>query len=433
MPRIGVRIAVLVAVAAAVGLSALSRGIEYHVPDEYRTLREALQAAGTGDTIVLSTRRAIRESVTVRNKRQITIRAEDTFRRSATVEGRYDDEPVFELINCRDITFERINITAREGDDGVRSSAVGITTDNCTDIVLRECAISAHGGPGVKGGAITLEECTVSGNLTWGIELTEGAGMTLISTAVEGNANGGLYIRNATASLEQSSFTSNLGYGIVVDGSSSVRFSELGGPSSITGNSRGGILVKNATFTLQGNADVRNNQGVGIEAEDAQLTVSGAEISGHAGAGVLYRRSTGTVSSSSIVDNTGVGLLVDESSHVSLDGTTVARQGGDGVQVLNGSTLEMSGRALVTENRGAGVLADGTVIEVDESTIVSNGASGVRLIHEAAATIADSLVAENLAHGVAVLASSVTMRGGECRGNAGHGPVSYTHLRAHET
>jgi hypothetical protein len=79
---------------------------EIHVPDDYRTIEEAVRNADWGDTIVVSDKTTIRDSITIRNARRLTIEGEFRFRRNTVIQGRRDTDPVIELLNCSDITFQ---------------------------------------------------------------------------------------------------------------------------------------------------------------------------------------------------------------------------------------------------------------------------------------------------------------------------------------
>ena len=255
MPRGAMRgIGALVTVGVLVLAGLAAWGDEIRVPEDYDSLEEAMKMAGWDDVILISHMHDVHESISVRNVRRVTITGSWVFSNN-TIEGRYDTEPVIELINCSDITFENVDIIARRLSDNRRTSSGGIRTERCSDIQFINCSITTHGGPGIEGGGIELENCTIRDNLTWGIELVgdpsdpTATELSLEDTTVTSNPSGGLRIQDAVVTLEESSFTSNSGYGIMVDGNSEVRFRETGSPSRITGNALGGILVSDATFT----------------------------------------------------------------------------------------------------------------------------------------------------------------------------------------
>ena len=58
---------------------------EIRVPEDYRTIQQAVREAKWGDTIIVSSRMTIRDSITLRNVRRLTIQGEFRFRRNTAV------------------------------------------------------------------------------------------------------------------------------------------------------------------------------------------------------------------------------------------------------------------------------------------------------------------------------------------------------------
>ena len=364
--------------------AALCNAADLRVPDDYRTIEEAVRAARSGDTIIVEDR-SLRDSITIRNARRITITNDS--HRDVVLRGRRDTEPVIELINCSDITI--IGFT-------IQSGSMGIYAERCRDITLEECTVKWNAGPGLYVDEYTaqtttkifiLEDTTIMENATWGIEVIGDpeslakAQIEMIDSEITGNRSGGLMIRDARATIESTDFTANRGYGIVVDGSTEVEFVDSGSPTVISDNHSGGVLVRDATFTLQGTTRIENNIGVGIEAERANLAVIGATITGHGTAAIIYRESQGSVSHSTISDNPGLGIVIEQGSDVNISSTDVARQGGDGIRVLSSATVTISNGSSLRSNGGVGLLADATTVTMTGSSATDNNGAGVRLIN----------------------------------------------------
>jgi hypothetical protein len=409
---------------AAVGASALGDTIT--VPGgRYDTLQEALENANPGDEIVIE-RTTLRESVSVRNVQEVTVRSESRSR-PAKIVGRYSTKPVIELINCRDVVFE--NISIQSGSVGVRvTTSQRITFEGC---VLEQnygsgiiCSIT---GAGTSGASFTLESCTVRSNLGWGVEgigdpsAIQSSQVSFAKTTISDNALGGLHIQAAVAAVSSSTFAGNAGYGIFVDGLAVVTFNDEGSPTQVTDNALGGILVQNAALTLRGKALVQGNRGVGIRAENAQLTLDGATVSGHTEPAVLYMTSQGSVLNSFIQDNAGVGLRLDAQSVVTVSHSTIARQGANGMEVMNGSTATVTDESLLTENKAAGLLADAATATVANATASRNAVAGIRLVNRAQVTGQGALVVDNTLDGIQVDASTLTLTGGLVSRNGQYG------------
>nr|MBN1858631.1 right-handed parallel beta-helix repeat-containing protein [Candidatus Bipolaricaulota bacterium] len=388
------------------------------VPDDYRDLEDALRNADRGDVIEITRSRTFRESLSLRNVRDLTITVGRSAR-NVVVQGRRVSDPVIELINCRDITIEGLTI---------QSGSVGIDVrSGGTDIVIRECILQQNVTSGITGYDYTLEGCSVIDNGAWGVELIgdptnpDEAEITLIDTQVQRNFSGGLRVQSAIAHLESSTFSGNLGYGLLIDGEATVDFEEGAGITQIRENRLGGVLVTNASFTLQGTALVTANLGPGIVAERATLVVDGAEVRDHEDIGIVYRQSQGSIRNSLVTENAGTGVVVDESSTVEISGSTISSQGEYGVVVIHESAVTIRNDSQIIGNTLAGLILDATRGTVSDSNIAGNGESGIDLLNGAQATLTGATVLANLANGVRVDASTLSVAGGEIGENGKSG------------
>ncbi|MFC2078192.1 right-handed parallel beta-helix repeat-containing protein, partial [Candidatus Bipolaricaulota bacterium] len=379
------------------------------VPEDPKTLTIAFRRVSNGGQITIV--KSIRENVVVKNKHDVTVTVEG--KRDISISAKDPDESVILFENCTGIIFEGITF---EG------GSVGFALDASSSVILRGCTVQENVGAGLRGGGVTLEECQVLDNGTWGIELTgtSGARLNVVDSTVSGNGSGGLRMHSGAASIGASAFTGNGGFGIVVDGQASVTFSDAAGVTTISGNAEGGVLVTDATFTLRGNARVEDNLGVGVQAEDSVLNVEDARISGHPDAALWYIRSSGSVSSSTVIDNEGVGILLQEGSDVTVSGTTVTGQGSDGIRVVTGSSIAIADSAL-SDNALNGLYLEGTRGSVSNSSVTGNDGSGLLLESGAEADVSNTDVASNGVDGATADASTLTITGGTVAGNVRYG------------
>lgn len=87
-----------VVIIIGLGLNTAARTIQ--VPGDYNTLQRAVNAAHSGDKIVLTTRaRRLYENIEFRNDRRITITTSSRIRK-VTINGRRRDKPTVSLTNC---------------------------------------------------------------------------------------------------------------------------------------------------------------------------------------------------------------------------------------------------------------------------------------------------------------------------------------------
>ena len=177
-----------------IGLSISVGARDLRVPDEFRTIEDAVRAATFGDTVVVQDQFVIRDSISLRNVRRLTIKGEFRFRRNTVIQGLRETEPVFELMNCRELTFKNLTI---------QGGSVGISAENCRDIEIVECLVQENVEAGLSGSGFVLEETTVTSNGTWGIELIgdpyapTDAVIELIDSFVTANIAGGMKIKDA--------------------------------------------------------------------------------------------------------------------------------------------------------------------------------------------------------------------------------------------
>ena len=118
----------LLLVALVVGVA---HAAKIEVPNDYRRLQDAIDAASSGDEIVITRRTSLRENITLRNERRLTITTTRTAE-GVVVQARDHEDPVIELTNCRDIVFENITI---------QSGSYGVWCSNGNDVVFSNCTI----------------------------------------------------------------------------------------------------------------------------------------------------------------------------------------------------------------------------------------------------------------------------------------------------
>ena len=160
--RVGAKLGVLygsVVLVALIGVA--SFGATIHVPGDYATIQEAVDAAVEGDTILVAT--GTYDGFFLDTKIGITLQAEP----GAVITGTV-------LINdCTDVTLDGFQISSEESD--------GIVARGCnTNLTIRRCMLVDCHGDGIvlatPGSScwtlgVVIEECTISGN--------EGNGITI--------------------------------------------------------------------------------------------------------------------------------------------------------------------------------------------------------------------------------------------------------------
>ncbi|UCF09971.1 MAG: right-handed parallel beta-helix repeat-containing protein, partial [Candidatus Bipolaricaulota bacterium] len=387
---------------------------EIRVPDDYRSLQQAVNASSAGDEIIITRRTALRENVTIRNARRLTITTARTAS-EVVLQARDHDEPVIELANCRQVLIENLNI---------QSGSVGVFCENGDDVVFSNCIIQENKTVGITGTGFELEECTVRWNLTWGVELigdpedpTEVHAL-ITDSVIHRNFGGGVRIQAATVEFSSATISNNVGYGLEVLDDSVVTFDDGSTPTLIE-NNVDGVWVHDATITLQG--IIRDNGNEGVLAEDATLHLEGAMISGHPVAGVHYVRSTGTVIDTTITENPGDGVIVDDASSVTISGGLISLQGLAGILAINAGQVVVDSGALIQANAGSGLVVRGASATVLDATILENEQHGILVDSAGTLATAGAVVNANLMDGIHVSAASATIAASDVFANAANG------------
>ncbi|MGQ9478358.1 MAG: right-handed parallel beta-helix repeat-containing protein, partial [Candidatus Bipolaricaulia bacterium] len=298
------------------GMASVAWAETLEVPSaRYDTLQEAIDDAGPGDEIVITTSQTFRENIKIRNKRRIKIRTELTSRK-ATIQARRDTDPTVTITSSSDITFENIIITG---------GAVGVTAENSSKILFKRCEIRGNKGVGLSGTGLSLDNSTVTENATWGLELTGEVSATITASTISKNPSGGISVRSATLEMQGSTLDSNGTYGLEVLENGTATLVE----TTITGHPQGGVHVASgATATLGGT--IKDNQGAGALAEGATLNLAQATVSGHPEGGLIYRDATGQIEASRILSNAKEGVLL-VNSQVQISGSEISSNAANGI------------------------------------------------------------------------------------------------------
>jgi MBG domain (YGX type)/YDG domain len=265
---------------------------------------------------------------------------------------------------------------------GGNQNANGAGLDNSGAVTLSDCTISGNTAPGNSGGGLfssgtaTLINCVVSGNNAaygGGLENKTGS-MTLTGCTVSSNGNGNLSggtsgggIYNlATLSLNDCTITGNTGYvgGGLNNGS--------GGTANLTGctlsaNSakyNGGLgnsdAVSLTDCTIKNNVAFLDDGGVGNNATAnlTNCTISN-NIAGIACGGIALSKGKANLTDCTISGNSAqIGGGVDV--------------GGYGRAYLNGCTISSNSAS----NKGAGLISGGYAADLTDCTITGNSTPG---------------------------------------------------------
>ncbi len=160
-----------------------------------------------------------------------------------------------------------------------------------------------------------------------------------------------------------------------------------GGDSAGLGGNGGGVYIRDATATIRNNQVFSNTatRGGGLFLSFSPTTLSdntiSANVAPYGGAGVFLDFSAATISRNTVISNTGGGLFLWESDNATLTGNTISYNTynaiGGGIAV-RGDNVTISGNTISfnSADSAGGVSLGGDNVTLRGNTISSNTAAG---------------------------------------------------------
>jgi parallel beta-helix repeat protein len=331
-------------------------------------------------------------------------------------------------------TNSRITGTKPSSDGGF---GTGIFVRNEGSTTLQNCTVSENVSRGIwlcDSSQATLTDTRVlntkvdpAGNLGYGVRVENKSSLSLKKCTISSNASSGIKASHEThVVIDGSTVSENAGQGIFIDGSARAEITNSQvlntkkslPPSSCCGSGivgRGESQVTIRSNTISGNAEA----GVWI-GDNAQVTVTANTISNNQWGGVQIRGGgRATISDNTINDNQYMGVLVVNNAQAEVANNRILDTKpspspnsccGSGVAADNSSKVTIQGNT-ISGNVDCGVLilgaAQGSVIA---NTITGNRIQGVYVGGTASATISQNTIESNSGCGVKA-DSSVSIAG----------------------
>lgn len=304
------------------------------VPQDFPTIQAAINAAQTGNTIIVSAG-TYNENVTI--TKSLALRGAD--RRTTIVQGGDPGRPVIRVESAQEIIEVRIeNLTV--------TGAVEVPGSICADTGPRRICPQGIQLWGKVKGVITNNE--IAHNIAGGIEVLSGADATITDNTISGDGKEGIGIQ----------------------------------------------LFKNATATIRNNI-LHRGEGIGIlvyvgsKAEIINNTITSTSTSARLGDGIeVLDASEAQIKQNTITENGRHGIFIGgghhfqdpnrkfRSSSAVIEDNIISGNGSDGILVVNGEGVRTSAsitRNTVRNNKGCGVRAlDTPGISGTSNTIFNN-------------------------------------------------------------
>ena len=272
---------------------------DIHVPDDYRTIQEAIDAAKDTDVIRIS-EGTYYESIDLKDK-DILVRSTDpndyNVVERTIIDGNGAKTTVANATNVQWPKQSQVSgFTITGGNNGVYAN------------YLNELAIS---------------NCIINGNNNWGVECNDSSAIVLQNCIISNNANLGVHSKNWVGIVNCSIYGSDKGI-YIKDGTASIT------NSFISNNNYEGIYCEYGSIGIK-NSSIYANGSKGIDFEYGGLYIKNSSIHDNGDNGVYCKAVVITITSSFIYGNNG-GLLTDQNVRgISVTNCTIVNNNNFGI------------------------------------------------------------------------------------------------------
>ena len=436
MKKIRRRLKVVLVGFLAIFIASVTQAAIIHVPADYTTIQEAIDAAATGDTVQVS-------DGTYTGPGNVDL---DFNGKAITVTS--ENGPAACTIDCQSVNgVSGFYFHSGEGSDSVvngftiknansmTSVCGGIYCANNSNPTIADNIIT--GCSGLLGAGILSENSspaivanTVNFNLGNGIScqglLGGVASPQITGNGITGNFGAGIWcLGNASPLIDSNTISLNamlLGAGIYCQGASPTISS-----NDITGNVHGGIICKLLSEAVITGNTVANNQESGIYCDNSPLvTIENNTISGNSaefGGGIRCDFSSPSITGNTVSGNSadkGGGIFCGEDSSPTILNNIIADNSADSgggiccLDVAEKSVSSLIGNNIIKGNLveylGGGIYCEYTSPIIVNNTITQNEAEidggGIYARYSSAPTVTNTILGIDLPNEIALDASS---------------------------
>ncbi len=333
----------------------------------YRSVQRAIDAASYGDVILVNP--GLYEEILVLIS-GITIRGAGPSH--TIIRSSYGYQPVVQGMSVGSVVLE--GIAFERGSSILESTVVDLQSSQVT---FRNCHITGGQAGGVQSSGVStllFEDCIIENNLGYGLQIVGLSDITINRGRIADNGSVGLYLRDATAAIEETVFQWNEWDGIVLEGASVMD----GHAITLTDNGRWGLRVLDSSiatvtksiFETQAFGNIRLDDHGWLALEACSLRGGITNSVEATGMSVLQ------ITDTEITATTGNGIALEEGASLTLEQSIVAHCGDHGLSLLtDGDCLVL--RATVAYNGGNGLEFQGDSLRATHSIFALNDGVGL--------------------------------------------------------
>ncbi len=352
---------------AAMLLAAAARAEVLHVPGDFASIQAAVDAALTGDEIVVAAG-TYEETVTLLLKTGITLRGQG----KVVLHGGDIDTAVLSVVACTDVRVERLRFE--------QPLFAAIEVSEGDHVTLSRCRVedSAKFGLRVRESLATaLERCQVLRSAGDGVDVTETQGTLVYRCRVEDGAESAIVVTlSEAARIERCTVIEPEGVGLEIAdaGNCSALRNVLVRPGL------GGITINGVQVTVRDNKLIEPSAvGVSIGSGGAGAVIEDNRVVKTDGTGIDVDGDAAVVRRNRIVKPGQFGILVFADAPTLTD-NVIIHPGEAGFALESGLTQGTAGHNRILQPGGSGCVVAGTGLLVHDNLVVGAGAFGFFLI-----------------------------------------------------
>ncbi|MDD3038996.1 right-handed parallel beta-helix repeat-containing protein [Bacteroides sp.] len=261
---------------------------------------------------------------------------------SGVIDIRGVSGTVVENICIHGLTINGNRLTSKQG-IGINCDYVGSTT-------------TTRGTSGINKMGISISQCVIEQNSSYGIYLQNSANCSVDTTTVQNNNSIGIHLNSSSNNNTVTGNTcqNNASHGIYLNSSSN---------NTVTGNtlqnntSHGISLNSSNNNTVTGNT-CQNNASSGIYLNSSSNnTITGNTIQNNNGNGIsLNSSNNNTVTGNTVQNNNNYGIRLESSSNNNtITGNTCQNNAGKGIYLYSSNNNTVTGNIIKDNNSTAGI------------------------------------------------------------------------------